>query len=234
MGGEKEQSENRGFPPISGIVNPAENRYNNAEQIEADLNENEQIQRGFLPMIDDIMNTAKEKMQKSCAVYERDMAGLRAGRANPTLLDRIMVDYYGTPTPINQVGNISSPEPRLLVIAPWEAKMIPQIEKAIQKSDLGINPSNDGKIIRLVFPELNEERRRDLTKIASKGAEETKVAIRSIRRDAIEQIKKMKKNSEITEDDQHDAEEKMQKLTDKAIKDVDEIFAKKEKEIMEV
>ena len=187
-----------------------------------------------LRTIDDAMYIAKEKMQKSCAVYERDMMGLRAGRANPQLLDRIMVDYYGTPTPINQVGNISSPEPRLLVIAPWEAKMIPQIEKAIQKSDLGLNPSNDGKIIRLVFPELNEERRRDLTKIASKGAEETKVAIRSIRRDAIEQIKKMKKNSEITEDDQHDAEEKMQKLTDKAIKDVDEIFAKKEKEIMEV
>ena len=185
-------------------------------------------------MIDDIMNTAKEKMQKSCAVYERDMAGLRAGRANPQLLDRIMVDYYGTPTPINQIGNISSPEPRLLVISPWEAKMIPQVEKAIQKSDLGLNPSNDGKLIRLVFPELNEERRRDLTKIASKGAEETKVAIRSIRRDAIEQIKKMKKNSEITEDDQRDAEEDMQKLTDKAIKDVDEIFAKKEKEIMEV
>ncbi len=185
-------------------------------------------------MIDDVMNTAKEKMAKSCAVYERDMMSLRAGRANPQLLDRIMVDYYGTPTPINQIGNISSPEPRLLVIAPWEAKMIPQVEKAIQKSDLGLNPSNDGKIIRLVFPELNEERRRDLTKVASKGAEETKVAIRSIRRDAIEQIKKMKKNSEITEDDQHDAEEKMQKLTDKAIKDVDEIFAKKEKEIMEV
>ena len=185
-------------------------------------------------MIDDIMNTAKEKMQKSCAVYERDMQGLRAGRANPQLLDRIMVDYYGTPTPINQIGNISSPEPRLLVIAPWEAKMIPQVEKAIQKSDLGLNPSNDGKIIRLVFPELNEERRRDLTKIASKGAEETKVAIRSIRRDAIEQIKKLKKNSEITEDDQRDAEEKMQKLTDKAIKDVDEIYARKEKEIMEV
>ena len=145
-----------------------------------------------------------------------------------------MVDYYGTQTPINQIGNISSPEPRLLVIAPWEAKMIPQVEKAIQKSDLGLNPSNDGKIIRLVFPELNEERRRDLTKIASKGAEETKVAIRSIRRDAIEQIKKLKKNSEITEDDQRDAEEEMQKMTDKAIKEVDEIFAKKEKEIMEV
>ena len=185
-------------------------------------------------MIDDVMNTAKEKMQKSCAVYERDMMGLRAGRANPQLLDRIMVDYYGTPTPIPQIGNISSPEPRLLVIAPWEAKMIPNVEKAIQKSDLGLNPSNDGKIIRLVFPELNEERRKDLTKVASKGAEETKVAIRSIRRDAIEQIKKMKKNSEITEDDQKKAEEDIQKLTDANIKDVDKITAEKEKEIMDV
>ena len=175
-------------------------------------------------MIDDIMMTAEEKMQKSCAAYERDMMGLRAGRANPKLLDRIMVDYYGTQTPINQIGNISSPEPRLLVIAPWEAKMIPQVEKAIQKSDLGLNPSNDGKIIRLVFPELNEERRKDLTK----------VAIRNIRRDAVDQIKKLKKNSEITEDDQKDAEEEIQKMTDKAIKEVDDIFAKKEKEIMEV
>ncbi len=185
-------------------------------------------------MVNDVMNTAKEKMQKSCAAYERDMMGLRAGRANPQLLDRILVDYYGTPTPINQIGNVSSPEPRLLVISPWEAKMIPQVEKAIQKSDLGLNPSNDGKIIRLVFPELNEERRRDLTKIASRGAEETKVAIRNIRRDAVDQIKKLKKNSEITEDDQKDAEEEIQKLTDKAIKDVDAIYAKKEKEIMEV
>ena len=185
-------------------------------------------------MLQDVLDTAKEKMKKSCAVYEQNLMGLRAGRANPQLLDRILVDYYGTPTPINQIGNISSPEPRLLVIAPWEAKMIPQVEKAIQKSDLGLNPSNDGKIIRLVFPELNEERRKELTKVASKGAEETKVAIRSIRRDAIEQIKKLKKNSEITEDDQRDAEEEMQKMTDKAIKEVDEIFAKKEKEIMEV
>lgn len=185
-------------------------------------------------MIDEVMNNAKDKMQKSCAAYERDMMGLRAGRANPQLLDRIMVDYYGTMTPINQIGNISSPEPRLLVIAPWEVKMIPQVEKAIQKSDLGLNPSNDGKIIRLVFPELNEERRKDLTKVASKGAEEAKVAIRNIRRDAVEQVKKMKKNSEITEDDQKDAEEKIQKMTDKAIKDVEAIYAKKEKEIMEV
>jgi len=185
-------------------------------------------------MLQDVLNTAKEKMKKTCSVYEKEMQGVRAGRANPQLLDRIMVDYYGTPTPINQVGNISSPEPRLLVIAPWEAKMITPIEKAIQKSDLGLNPSNDGKIIRLVFPELNEERRKELTKLASKSAEEAKVAVRSIRRDAIEQIKKMKKNSEITEDDQHEAEEDMQKITDKAIKDVDAIYAAKEKEIMEI
>ena len=185
-------------------------------------------------MLQDILDTAKDKMRKSCEVYERDMMGLRAGRANPKLLDRIMVDYYGTSTPIPQIGNISSPEPRLLVIAPWEAKMIPQVEKAIQKSDLGLNPSNDGKIIRLVFPELNEERRKDLTKVASKGAEETKVAIRNIRRDAVDQIKKLKKNNEITEDDQKDAEDEIQKMTDKAIKEVDTIYAKKEKEIMEV
>ena len=185
-------------------------------------------------MTDAVLNNAKEKMAKTCSSYEREMQSVRAGRANPQVLDRIMVDYYGTQTPINQIGNISSPEPRLLVIAPWEAKMIPQVEKAIQKSDLGLNPSNDGKIIRLVFPELNEERRKDLTKVASKGAEETKVAIRNIRRDAVDQIKKLKKNSEITEDDQKDAEEEIQKMTDKAIKEVDDIFAKKEKEIMEV
>ncbi len=185
-------------------------------------------------MLQDVLDNAKEKMKKTCNVYEREMQGIRAGRANPQLLDRITVDYYGTQTPINQVGNISSPEPRLLVIAPWEPKMITPIEKAIQKSDLGLNPSNDGKVIRLVFPELNEERRRDLTKMASRSAEEAKVAVRSIRRDAIEQIKKMKKNSEITEDDQHEAEEDMQKITDKAIKDVDAIYAAKEKEIMEV
>lgn len=182
----------------------------------------------------EILNTAKEKMSKSCAVYQRDMQTLRAGRANPQLLDRITVDYYGTPTPINQVGNVSSPEPRMLVISPWESSMIKEIEKAIQKSDLGLNPSNDGKIIRLVFPELNEERRKELTKVARKGAEEAKVAIRAIRRDAIEQIKKMKKDSLITEDDQRKGEEEAQKLTDKAIKDVDAVCAAKEKEIMEI
>ena len=184
--------------------------------------------------VDEILNQAKEKMSKTCAVYQREMTTLRAGRANPQMLDRIMVDYYGTPTPINQVAGVSSPEARLLVINPWEAKMIPAIEKAIQKSDLGINPSNDGKIIRLVFPPTNEERRKELTKVARKSAEDAKVAVRSIRRDAVEQFKKMKKVSEITEDDQHQAEDDIQKITDKAIKEVDQICAAKEKEIMEV
>ncbi len=185
-------------------------------------------------MVDDVLNNAKEKMKKTCAVYEREMQSVRAGRANPQVLDRITVDYYGTQTPLNQVGNVSVPEARLLVIAPWETKMIKPIEKAIQASDLGLNPSNDGKVIRLVFPELNEERRKDLTKVASRSAEEAKVAVRSIRRDAMEQIKKMKKNSEITEDDQAEAEKDLQKITDQAIKDVDAIYAAKEKEIMEV
>lgn len=184
--------------------------------------------------VKEIMDTAKVKMSKTADVYQRDMVGLRAGRANPKVLDKITVDYYGTPTPLNQVGNIASPEARILTISPWEASLIKPIEKAIQMSDLGINPSNDGKIIRLVFPELNEERRRDLTKVVRKGCEDAKVAIRAIRRDAIEQIKKLKKNSEITEDDQHKAEEDMQKLTDKAIKEVEAISAAKEKEIMEV
>ena len=184
--------------------------------------------------VKEVLDTAKDKMGKSCAVYQRDMVGLRAGRANPQLLDRITVDYYGTPTPLNQVGNISSPEPRLLVISPWESKMISDIEKAIQKSDLGLNPTNDGKIIRLVFPELNEERRKELTKVARKSAEEAKVAIRAIRRDAIEQVKKLKKDSLVTEDEQHKAEEDAQKLTDKAIKEIDAVAAAKEKEIMEV
>ena len=184
--------------------------------------------------VDEIMSLAKEKMGKSREVYKRDMIALRAGRANPQMLDRIMVDYYGTPTPIPQVGGVSSPEARLLIINPWEAKMIPAIEKAIQKSDLGINPQNDGKIIRLVFPPTNEERRKELTKAARKGAEETKVAVRAIRRDAIEQFKKLKKNSEITEDDERKAEEDIQKLTDKAIKEIDDVCAAKEKEIMEV
>ena len=184
--------------------------------------------------VKEIMEQAKDKMGKSRDVYQRDMQALRAGRANPQLLDRITVDYYGEPTPINQVAGISSPEARLLLITPWEPKMIPEIEKAIHKSDLGINPMNDGKVIRLVFPPTNEERRKELTKVARKGAEDTKVAVRASRRDAIEQFKKLKKSSEITEDDERKAEDDIQKLTDKAIKEIDEVYAAKEKEIMEI
>ena len=184
--------------------------------------------------IDEIMSQAKEKMTKTKEYFQKDMQSLRAGRANPQILDRIVVDYYGTATPLKQMGNINSPEPRLLTIALWDPKAIPLVEKAIQKSDLGMNPSNDGKIIRLVVPELNEERRKELTKVVRKGAEEAKVAMRNTRRDAMEQIKKLKKDSQITEDDQRKAEDELQKLTDAQIKEVDKVAAEKEKEIMEV
>lgn len=182
----------------------------------------------------EIVDQTKERMGKSINVLNKDLSGLRAGRANAQVLDRIMVDYYGTPTPIQQMGNIASPEPRLLTIAVWDQSAMGEVEKAIQKSDLGINPTNDGKLIRLVFPELTEERRKELVKTVRKKGEETKVAVRSIRRDANEQIKKELKNKEITEDDQKLMEERIQKLTDDKIKEIDEIIAAKEKEILEV
>ncbi len=182
----------------------------------------------------DAIETAKDKMNKTIAVFKRDLSGLRAGRANAQLLERITAEYYGTHTPIPQMANISSPEPRILVIAPYDPTALSPIEKAIQKSELGINPTNDGKIIRLVFPELTEERRKDLVKTVRKKGEESKVAIRSIRRDAMEIVKKQRKDSEITEDDQKKLEDQMQKLTDGMIKDIDTIMAEKEKEIMEV
>ena len=182
----------------------------------------------------EVISQAKEKMTKTVSVLSRDLATLRAGRATPQALDRIMVDYYGTPTPINQVGNISAPEPRLLVIAPWDPSMITAIEKAIQKSDLGINPANDGKLIRLIFPELTQERRRELVKIVKKKGEEAKIATRSIRRDANERLKKQKKESIITEDDLKDFENLVQEATDENIREIDRIVAEKEKEIMEV
>ena len=185
-------------------------------------------------MYKEILSTAKDKMNKTHAVTQKELATLRAGRANPQILDKITVDYYGTPTPLNQLGNISSPEPRLLVISLWESKLIPQVEKAIQKSDIGINPSNDGKVIRLLVPELNEERRKELCKQVRKQIEEGKIAIRAIRRDSNEQLKKLKKDSKITEDEQKTAETELQKITDAAIKDLDRIGADKEKEIMSV
>ena len=185
-------------------------------------------------MADVMIDSTKERMNKTIAVLKSELGGLRAGRANPQLLERILVDYYGTPTPIPQLGNISTPEARMLVIAVWDQKAISAIEKAIQKSDLGINPSNDGKVIRLLFPELNEERRKDLVKVVHKKGEECKVAIRSIRRDVMEQIKKDCKSSTITEDDQKYLEEKIQKLTDDMIKEIETILTAKEKEILAV
>ncbi len=185
-------------------------------------------------MYQDTIKNAGSKMDKTIAVIHKDLSTLRAGRANPQILDKITVDYYGTPTALNQVGNISAPEPRMLVIAPWEAKMIGPIEKAIQKSDIGINPSNDGKVIRLMVPELNEERRKELCKQVRKQIEEGKVAVRAIRRDAMDALKKMKKDAEITEDDQKSAETELQKVTDAHIKELDRIGADKEKEIMSV
>ena len=187
-----------------------------------------------MPEYKDIIKDAQDRMGKTREGFKRDMQSLRAGRANPQILDRIVVDYYGTATPLKQMGNINSPEPRLLTISLWDPKAIPLVEKAIQKSDLGMNPSNDGHVIRLIVPELNEERRKELTKVVRKGAEEAKVAMRNTRRDAMEQIKKLKKDSKITEDDQKKAEEDLQKVTDAQIKEVDKVAAEKEKEIMEV
>ena len=182
----------------------------------------------------EILDIATDKMNKTINVMKQEYNSLRAGRANPQALDRIMVDYYGSPTPINQVGNISVPEPRMLIIALWDSKMIPAVEKAIQKSDLGINPANDGKVIRLIFPELTQERRKELAKVIRKKAEESKVAVRAIRRDAMEDIKKQKKDNLLTEDDQKKLEEKVQKLTDEKVKEIDGIAQAKEKEIMSV
>ena len=185
-------------------------------------------------MYHQVIDTAAEKMQKTTSVLQGDLRSIRAGRANPQLLERVVVDYYGVQTPLTQMGNITAPEPRMLVISVWDQKALPLVEKAIIKSDLGLNPSNDGKIIRLVIPELNEERRKDLTKLVRKGAEEAKVAVRSIRRDAMDQFKKLEKDSKITEDDRTKAEKKMQEKTDEAIKGIDALCAEKEKEIMAV
>ena len=176
----------------------------------------------------------EEKMNKSPDVLLSEYASIRAGRANPHVLDKLKVDYYGTPTPIQQVGNISVPEARMIVIQPWEKSLLKAIEKAILTSDLGINPTNDGTVIRLVFPELTEERRKQLAKDVKKKGEATKVAMRNIRRDANETFKKMEKAGEFSEDDQSLAEEKMQKITDKMIEKVDKAVETKTKEIMTV
>lgn len=174
-----------------------------------------------------------EKMKKTYEFLEADYAAIRAGRANPHVLDKLRVDYYGTPTPIQQVGNVTVPEARIIQIAPWEKSMIKAIEKAIQTSDIGINPSNDGNVIRLVFPELTEERRKDLVKEVKKKAEEGKVAVRNIRRDGNDAFKKLAK-TEVSEDEIKQLETELQKLTDKYIKDIDTMMEEKSKEIMTV
>ena len=180
------------------------------------------------------LDITKEKMSKSLNSLGNELASIRAGRANPAILDKVMVDYYGAPTPINQMVAISVAEARILVIQPWDATSLKAIEKAILASDVGITPTNDGKALRLAFPQLTEERRKDLCKSIKKYGEECKVAIRSIRRDSIEKFKAMKKNSEITEDDMKDCEKKVQDLTDKFCADVDKEIAAKEKEIMSI
>ena len=182
----------------------------------------------------EVLNNAKDKMEKTLKVLASDFAAIRAGRANPAVLDRIMVDYYGTQTPINQMAAISVQDARVLVIQPWDKSSLKAIEKAIQASDLGINPQNDGAVIRLTFPQLSEERRKDLSKDIRKLGEDSKVAVRSIRRDANEKIKSMKKNGDVTEDDVKQFDKDIQKLTDKYIAMVDEQVAVKEKEILSV
>ena len=176
----------------------------------------------------------EERMNKTISVYEEKLSEVRAGRANPAILNKVKIDYYGTPTPINQVAGVSVPEARLIVIQPWDVSVLKDIEKAILASDIGINPNNDGKVIRLAFPELTEERRKELVKDVKKMAEEAKVAVRAVRRDGIDEAKTKQKNSEKTEDELKNAENDIQKLTDKKIEEVDKILENKEKEIMSV
>lgn len=182
----------------------------------------------------EVFDYAKEKMEKTLSVLKRDYGAIRAGRANPAVLDKITIDYYGTPTPVNQLATVSVAEARILTIQPWDKSVLHAIEKAIQVSDIGINPQNDGTVIRLTFPQLTEDHRKSIVKDVSKMAEESKVAIRSIRRDAMDKLKKMQKASEITEDDLKDGEEEVQDITDGFIKDIDKLADAKQKEVMEI
>ncbi len=184
-------------------------------------------------MTKDVINAAEDKLQKSLDALKKEYGTLRAGRAAPSLLDKVMVDYYGTPTPVNQMANVTVPEPRMLMIKPYDKGSLKDIERAIQKSDLGLTPNSDGIAIRLSIPQPTQERRKELVKVVNKKAEECKVAMRNIRRDANELIKKMEKNKEITEDDRKEGQDKMQKMLDKYIKLVDSTKATKEKEVME-
>ncbi|MCF6464704.1 ribosome recycling factor [Clostridium sp. Cult2] len=182
----------------------------------------------------DVHKESEEKMKKTVEVYKEELKSIRAGRANPSLLDQISIDYYGTSTPLKQVASVSAPEPRLLVIQPWDANLISTIEKEILKSDLGLNPSNDGKLIRLPIPLLTEERRKELVKVVRKSAENAKVSVRNIRREANDIIKKMEKDKALSEDDRKAAESETQKITDKYIEEIDNLTNKKEEELLEI
>ena len=184
--------------------------------------------------MEQVFKTAEDKMSKTVNALLGEYASIRAGRANPNVLDKVMVEYYGIPTPVNQVAAVSVPEARTLLIQPWDKSTLKLIEKAILTSDIGLNPQNDGSVLRLVFPPLTEERRRELVKGVYKYCEEAKIAVRSIRRDAMDKLKDMKKKSEITDDDLKNAEKKMQTLTDRFCKEIDETAAAKDKEIMEI
>lgn len=185
-------------------------------------------------MIDDVLQSAEERMEKAIQALRRDLATVRAGRATPAMLDKITVEYYGSQMPVNQVAGVSSPEPRMLMIAPWDKSMLGEIEKAIQKSDLGLNPSNDGVVIRLVVPQLTEQRRQELIKVVRKMCEESRVAVRNIRRDANDELKKLEKNGDVSEDDVHREQDKVQSLTDRYVAEIDKISATKEQDLKEV
>ncbi len=185
-------------------------------------------------VMEDIFKSSEDKMKKSVEVFNKDLSTLRAARAVPSLLDKVNVDYFGNPTPLNQLASISAPEPRLLVVQPWDKSIIADIEKALMKSDLGLTPSNDGNVIRLTIPQLTEERRKELVKVIRKKAEEARVAVRNIRREANDRLKSVEKKGEITEDQLRNSQERVQKITDSQIEEIDNIFETKEKEIMEV
>ena len=185
-------------------------------------------------MAKEIIAEAEDHMKKTIEVVKKEFSSLRAGRATPSLLDKVVVNYYGTPTPVTQMANVSVPEARLLIIQPWDRSTLPEIEKAIMKSDLGINPASDGIVIRLAIPQLTQERRQEMAKVIKKKSEDGKVAIRNVRRDANDHLKDREKKGELTEDDLHRAQEEVQKMTDKYIKEIDQLTAKKEQEIMQV
>jgi len=185
-------------------------------------------------MLDDILKTAEHKMSRSVEILGTDLQGVRTGRASPALLDRIQVDYYGSPTPVSGVASISAPEPRMVVVQPWDRSMLAVIEKAIQKSDLGINPTNDGQVIRLVLPQLTQDRRKDLVKQVHQRAEEARVAVRNCRRDALDQLRKAEKEGGVSQEDERRAQDRLQKLTDQFVAKIEEVSKRKETEVMEV